>query len=258
MSMEFYDPVPMPAVADFSFKSILKHVQPQVDAVTKDINDLVSKYQDGLSEELIAAASLQDTVTAKMAHVDQLAAKCASRASSQLSKAESSSRLKKELDTLVSVSNEVHSNVTALLDSFKSLDLLLPPADRLSNADSPHRSHYPHLHHELLKYTPPPSHDCSRSLPSSSYVSSSSTTRSPSYEWPPQPRLRSQSSSVSLVHSQHSSHSSPFPHDHLAPHSYTVMNSLPLSGNISTKAAIFQSSAPTKSAKDRLANLIKR
>lgn len=235
LSIDFYDPVPMPTIGDFRFKSIIKHAQSATDVLVQDIDDLAKRYQDGLSRELLTAAVVQDAVTAKMADVEHLASKSVGSAHTLLAHAESSSKLKKEMDLLVAGFSSVRSSIDSLLASLKRLDELLPPADKLESEDSPHREHYPLLHAELRQ--------AEMQSPQDSVASSR-----PSLERDP---LRS-TSSLSLPSSETAD-------DVQKPYSLTPSRAI--SSTVSTESvgsSSYTVKRPVRSAKEHLSHLIKQ
>jgi len=146
--------IELPAINEFKFKAIISHVQPLVDAVAQDVEELVGSYRAYLETEFDGAANTQRRIAAKMAAVDQLVTQTLSTTLGRVNKSVSYERSLKGVDSLAVLTEQAYNSLSSILSLLQDIDSFLPPSERLGSVSSPHKHHYPRLHNMLLSLSP--------------------------------------------------------------------------------------------------------
>lgn len=164
------DDIPLPPIEAFSYSSIVDNVQPEQQALTKAIENAVHVYRDELSAELRSVIQDQDVLTHKMQLVDRIAYKALQNAHRRSHRVATQFNALRGMETVADAAETAYASLSSIVSLLGQIESILPENERLSPQDSPHRAHYPHLHHLLQ--------ECNRPKPTRASASFSESTHS--------------------------------------------------------------------------------
>lgn len=151
--------VSLPSVDQFTFDSIISHVQPESDSLIEAVLSSVREYRKDLTSELQTATQNQGELTQQMAYVDNLAVQTLRNTQNRTRKAEAQLHNLKGIDELAKAAEDTYETLTNILFLLNDIDDMLPIRERLRPIDSPHKVHYPDLHELMRAPKPILSHD---------------------------------------------------------------------------------------------------
>uniref|UniRef100_A0A060TAM6 ARAD1D28050p n=1 Tax=Blastobotrys adeninivorans TaxID=409370 RepID=A0A060TAM6_BLAAD len=149
------DDIPLPPIEAFSYSSIVDNVQPEQQALTKAIENAVHVYRDELSAEIRSVIQEQDVLTHKMQLVDRIAYKALQNAHRRSHQVGTQLNALRGMETVADAAEAAYASLSTIVSLLGQIESILPENERLSPQDSPHRAHYPHLHHLLQEYNRP-------------------------------------------------------------------------------------------------------
>ncbi|RPA87074.1 hypothetical protein BJ508DRAFT_320965 [Ascobolus immersus RN42] len=137
--------VELPSVDSFSFSSILKSVEPQVNEAKEGVSDFFQDYRDKIKTETDVVDGIQNQIDGRWKELNKLSTDV-EKAKKERSKKINSAASNLDyaiIDDLAQAADRSYSTLESIISTLLAIDELLPPTARLTSPST--STHYPRI-----------------------------------------------------------------------------------------------------------------